>query len=759
MIPPMAPKKKSALDLTIKGSMGDFVVSDESVSSVRVHYLLSHIGLELEGDHQERLLSRIAPFREVYDPRTLDFDQIMQRDIDDSRVSTELIPYLLKQSDAGLVKLFPPIIVVLLPTDSSGKPAPYYPKVEETTIHEHNVPYNLIRSGAVGQEVFELRQWLVDGVAQAHDYAQLSINTNRCKLVIVDGQHRAMSLLALYRNIKKWPENTRNVEPYYRIWTPDRIAKFDLDRAKMPIMFCVFPQLDGRQSGMELKVHSACRSIFLALNKSARPVTRSRNILLDDRDLVAMFLRGVLGYIKDLNIGSTEAIRLSAIELDNDKDRSVLKSPVAITGVTHLNGLVERLMLADAPAPGLTIRSQNLWLKKQLAPCFFERLGVHGRLPPGAEKVIRRDSCDRDSMTILEEEFVDVYLPVIVRGLDAFAPYLVHHEAAAMLYSKLEAGATSDFYRAILFEGEGMNRVFSEFQKKIDEMLQEGEFDTPELRQSREDFRARQANLEQEIDGFHGDRAARLLSGVPKAIAGRIKVRAWVTDELYADTLTTAAFQNALFLSFFGVIEQINTERAKAATPVESLMTEEVLSMFEGYLVDINEFFLPKKLEGLANLVAVFHGELRSDGTLIATNFNLKKILLPTELRPDEWPKFRAMLCELWRPDHPEAAALLEVHRGVVRRQAVSHYIEREVKEFCKDKAIRPGDMSESVRALIERSCAGRLAKGLAALGANVSAAELLSQFHGSAPVDQQEEGPVPVDVSGVAPSGETTLD
>ncbi|MBK6533279.1 MAG: hypothetical protein IPF99_27950 [Deltaproteobacteria bacterium] len=90
----------------------------------------------------------------------------------------------------------------------------------------------------------------MDGVVQAHDYAQLSINTNRCKLVIVDGQHRAMSLLALYRNIKKWPENTRNVEPYYRIWTPDRIAKFDLDRAKMPIMFCVFPQLDGQQPGM-----------------------------------------------------------------------------------------------------------------------------------------------------------------------------------------------------------------------------------------------------------------------------------------------------------------------------------------------------------------------------------------------------------------------------------------------------------------------------------------------------------------------------
>lgn len=736
---PKAPKKQSALDLTIKGSMGDFVVSDDAVSSVRVHYLLSHIGLELAGDHQERLLSRIAPFREVYDPRTLDFDQIMQRDIDDARVSTELIPYLLKQSDTGLVKLFPPIIVVLLPTDSSGKPAPYYPKVEESTVEEDNSSFSLIRSGAIGQEVFELRRWLVDGEAQAHDGAQLRINTNRCKLVIVDGQHRAMSLLALYRNIKQWPERTRNVEPYYKIWTPERIAKFDLDRARMPIMFCVFPQLDGHRPGMDLKVHSACRSIFLALNKSARPVTRSRNILLDDRDLVAMFLRNILGYVKDLNIGSAETIRLSAIELDNDKDRSVLKSPVAVTGVTHLNGLVERLMLADAPAPGLTIRPQNLWLKKQLSSSFFERLGVRGRLPPGAEKVIRRDSCDRESMTMLEEEFGDVYLPVIVRGLDGFGPFLVHHQAAAMLHSKLEAGATSDFYRAILFEGEGMNRVFSEFQKKIGEMLLEGEFDTPELRQSSEEFRARQGNLEHEIAGFQSDRAARLLSGVPKAIAGRVKIRDWVTDELYSDTLTTAAFQNALFVSFFGVVEQINNERGRSATPIEPVMRDEVLSLFDGYLADINEFFLPKKFEGLANLVAVFHGELRSDGTLIATNFNLKKILLPTELRPDEWPKFRAILHELWRPEHPEAAAILEMHRGVVRRQAVTRYIDREVKAFCEDHAMPPGALNDRDRAQIERTCANRLVKGLEALGATLSKDDLLQSLH-TMPPDHSEE-------------------
>ncbi len=734
---PNPPKKQSALDLHIKGSMGEFVVSQGGASSVRVHYLLSHIGLEMEGDHQERLLSRIAPFREVYETRSLDFDQIMQRDIDDARVSTELIPYLLEQADSGLVKLFPPIIVVLLPTDSAGKPAPHYPKVEATVAAQDHASFEVVRSGPIGQEVFELRRWLIEEVPQAHDFAELRINTNRCKLVIVDGQHRAMSLLALYRNIKGWPERTRNYKPYYNIWTKARIDGFDLERARMPIMFCVFPQLDGQSSGAALKVHAACRSIFLALNKSARPVTRSRNILLDDRDVVATFLRSVLGSIKDFGMDSKESIRLSAIELDNEKDRSVLKSPVAISGVTHINGLIERLMLADPPGPDLTVRVQNLWLRMQLDVCFV-RLGMRDRLDPDPKKRPKRGSCDAETKAALAAVFDDVYAPVIIRGLDTFAPYRVHHEAAVALQSRLQASTTAEFYRAILFDGEGMNKVFTDYQKKVDEMLADEEFATPELRQSRAEFKERQTTLENETNGFLADRAARLLAGVPKVLSGKVAVRDWVTHELYPDTLTTAAFQNALFLTFFAVIEQVNHDRSKLEYPMEALNREEVMALFDGYLNDLNAFFLPEKQSGLADLITVFHGELHTDGTPVETNYSLKKILIPAELKPDEWPKFRAMLQELWRPEHAEAAALLEEHRGLVRRKALSHYIVRDVKKFCSEKAIRPGELADADRNEIERTCVDRLLKGLRALGARVSQKEMLRSAQ-SASVDQPE--------------------
>ncbi len=733
---PNAPKKQSALDLPIKGSMGDFIVSQGGNSSVRVNYLLSQIGLELAGDHQERLLSRIAPFREIFDTRSLDFDQIMQRDIDDARVSTELIPYLLESSVNGLVKLFPPIIVVLIPTEMNGKPAPYYPTVESMTVDEDGAAFSVVRSGPVGQEVFELRRWLRDGVPQPHDFAELRINTNRCKLVIVDGQHRAMSLLALYRNIKGWPDKTRSVEPYYKIWTPSRIEKFDLGSAKLPIMFCTFPQLDGSSAG-NLTVHAACRSIFLALNKNARPVTRSRNILLDDRDVVAMFLRGILGYIKNCDTASSEQIRLSAIELDNEKDRSVLKSPVAITGVTHLNGLLERLMLGNPPQPGLSIR-QNVWLATKVEKC-FSRLGAVDKFTPDVVSRARRETCDRDVMRVLDEAFAQVHRLVVIRGLDRFGPYVKHHEASMAMRNRLEVGASAEFYRAILFDGEGMNRVFSDFQSEIDKMLGKDEYATPELRITREEFKSRQSSLDQEVSNFYGDRASRLLESLPRAIRENDKVKLWVTQNLYGDNLTTAAFQYALFFTFFGVVEQINSDRSKPHSGVAPLSGTEVLQLFDEYIGCLNTFFVPSSQRGFEKLVAVFHGDVKSDGTIVATNFGLKNILIPGELKPDEWPKFRAILQELWRPKFADAEALLEQHRTLVRRLALEGYINREIKEYCREHALRELDSGSSERDSIEKTCADRVATAFGMLGSKVSAPELLASVR-TAPSTVVEE-------------------
>lgn len=204
----------------------------------------------------EALLSHIAPVREIFDLNELDFDEIMQRDIDDARVASELIPYLLDEQSVDLVKLFPPIVVIVLPIkEEDNTPAKLYPEVTEEIIEEKKdigeAGQYILRSGSIGREVFQLEQPISDGERLKHDLVRLRLNTNKTRLVIVDGQHRAMALLALYRNLKdQWSDEKRApFKQYYSQWTNKYIQKFNLKEINLPVILCTFPSLNTEYNG------------------------------------------------------------------------------------------------------------------------------------------------------------------------------------------------------------------------------------------------------------------------------------------------------------------------------------------------------------------------------------------------------------------------------------------------------------------------------------------------------------------------------
>src|SRR5436190_4951393 len=119
-------KPKSALDLELEGSIGSFRIGDSGSSvnrSTEVLFIETHVGFDPQIDSNDKLLKHLAPVREIFPSHLLGFDEIMQRDIDDARVSTELIPYLLDRRSRGGVKFFPPIVIVVLPVkDQSSLP-------------------------------------------------------------------------------------------------------------------------------------------------------------------------------------------------------------------------------------------------------------------------------------------------------------------------------------------------------------------------------------------------------------------------------------------------------------------------------------------------------------------------------------------------------------------------------------------------------------------------------------------------------------
>lgn len=747
-------EEASALDLTIKGSVGQFAVSSGRPGgkpSVHVQYLQTHLGFALGGEGEEKLLQNLRPVREVFNIAELEFDELMQRDIDDGRVSSELIPYLLHDQAKVIVKLFPPIIVVVLPTTELGRPATEYPST--VTLQEHdeknNIDWSVTRSGAVGAEAFEFRQVLRAGVAQEHDYAQLKLNTSKCRLAIVDGQHRAMALLALYRNVKGWPADARKYQEYYQRWARSEVVKYDLSRVRLPLLLITFPELDGTDKRGP-KVTEACRSVFLALNKNAKPVSRARNYLLDDSDAIAHFLRATLREVKSQDDASQLALQIWNVELDASADRRRLSNTVAITGVMHLYSVIEFLMLNKKTfkKDSLSHPRQNLWKQKDLSDC-IRRLDAKALLGADRTASATRYYCEDDTLELLAKRFLDRYGTSIIRVLDEFAPYRAISDAANRLEKKLSSEPNGAMYHAILFEGQGQGQVFDDYVEKLKSIRAEltvvSKKVPPRLEASYEAFERRKEELDDIRTRFE---VWRNVAYVGRDESKCEPLRESLRD-LFANTFTTEAFQAALQITFWGAAEEVVSSALERG---ESVSDQMALDWLEHYIGALNNFFdcRPAAAGSLKKVLGTFFGELGKDEhgatRVVKSSRNLKKIVVPGELKPDEWTKFRYILLELWGavpeesfPD-AELATYVGTNKLALRGVVMRNFEERELKAEAERRGVLTGDLSAEVRKDVTHGCRKAFAEALRRIGVSTNV-EQLSKLVVPPPTGAADEG------------------
>ena len=686
----------SALNLTLEGSTGSFSVGREAGSqqTVEVKYFLTHVSLNLLSGSNEELLRHLAPVREVFPPRDLGFDEIMQRDIDDARVSSELVPYLLDRKSRDLVKLFPPIVVVVMPVEpNENRPADLYPIVTsgEAVVDGTNIRF--VRSGAKGQEVFEFIQPFQEGKLYEHDLVRLKLNTNRCRLVIVDGQHRAMALLALYRNMKQdWEDkNKAPYKDYYEEWTPSYIKSFEISRISLPIMFCTFPVLDMNYVG-EYNVKMAARSIFLTLNKTARQVSASRNRLLDDNDLVALLLRDTLSTIKELDdLHASAALRIHNIELDQAHDRVKLESSIALSGVNHIYYLIEHILLNRIEdVNGAKPRAGNYYLRSDLANYgAMRRLNGYNLLGDEIANATNRFFYTTAAGKILAAQFRDRFGQFVVEALQAFRPYEVHSRAVLWLDEQLRLQGNTKV-RPILFEGQGIGRTFENHRANLEEKIREKEFggEVPKLKEILNRLNATQTLVTDFEGKLRTERAARLLENVSDKKALRDndlhifpKVIEFVTS-LYENILTTVAFQTALTGGFFGELERANISREK-----DSKHLVDTKAALDVFLADVNRFFTPGSSRDFRKLVDIFQGTLGDEigeWKITPSASTFRRVVYRGEMQPAQWPKYKYLLLELWRATGTELEISLSRQRDIARQQIFNSLEKEYQKEFSE---------------------------------------------------------------------------
>ena len=685
----------SVLDLEIPGSVGTFSVrpTDTGESSIPVRYIQTHMRFTLDSSHQQRLFENLVPVREIFDNRNLGFDEIMQRDIDDSRVSTSLIPYLLSVGKGEAVKFFPPIVTVAVPIGPEKQLLPRYPQVQEIEQPEGKYLKRLYRSGKPGDEAFEFEMVEINGRVREFDNARLRINTNKCKLVIVDGQHRAMALLALYRNIKGWPEKTAAFRDYYRRWSD--IPKDNLKDITLPIVVCTFPTL-AEGAAPTSTVIRACRAVFLALNKHAKPVSTARNILLDDFDIIAHFERRLLEAIKEIDgATATHSLRLWNFELDADENRIAVSSTIAFSGVMHLFSMLERVLLAPDTPSGIYYASRKYGNVKYIRDTCLRRLNGVNLLGDEVANSTTRYAFTPDARDLLVDSFQTRYGKQIVKGFEIFWPFQAMANAAIKLEAEVRLKHHDLQNHANIFEGQGILRVFTSYidllSAELDEKYPHKQY-PPELKELLEQFEGTRHRLRGFQEHFTRLRTAQLLSSISETKLVDPIVKA--VHELFRTMFTTSAFQTALFMTFFSAVEALNADQRVSGDEAET-------ALFAEYIGSLNTYFKPQSEQEAKRLFSVFSGKVTgsfgSSNMKISDNaYTLRRIVIPGELKPDEWPKFRYILLEMWKTTDPKLQALIDEHVKQSRSEVLRSFNEREVKEYCEKQGIDASQIKEN---------------------------------------------------------------
>lgn len=690
--------KRSALNVEIPGTVGSFRVSKEAGANagIEVKYILTHVTLSQKAG-QTQLLDMLAPVREVFDLKQLDFDEIMQRDIEDARVSLDLVPYLLDSSMSGQIKLFPPIVVVVLPLKPLSKmPADLYSKVvqERTESKEHAGYFEQrVTAGDVGEEQFQFLEYVNDGQV-APDGARLFLSRDNCALAIVDGQHRAMALLALHRNLTgTWTDARRApYERYYKVWPEKEIRSYNLEELQMPMIICTFPQLDSEWKE-NLDVVRAARRVFLTLNKNAKKVSDSRNRLLNDQDMVSECLRETLSHIKQLAEKDDTALRIWNVELDQEGDRVKVNSDVAFSGVSHLYAIAEHILMSSDYVSGIEARSRVGAPKRKLSEA-YQRLGLKDDIPQDKREANTRSNYSDEIRAEFRKRWATRYVPIIDKIFGKFQPLSAFARGTLWLKEELK-GRHEPELESILFDGEGTARTFDEFREGLDRRFRDKEvgWTSPAITETLTRVDGLVKKRRELISEMRGRRAVQLLGAVPNAAMKKLApdgvlnqaVRDAI-DRMYDNVFESVAFQTALVCTFTEAIEQVGI--VEAAEEAQAL---------EAYLTSLHKLFEPRSLKDLERFLQAFEGklEVEPDVRVVLGGPTFRAVVLPGEMQPAEWPKYRYVLLELWAPTQPALQELVTQDRNSCRRSVAKTLLARRLRAYCDENAVSLDDITK----------------------------------------------------------------
>lgn len=443
---------------SILGTYGTF-----QTAAGRVDFLETKARLEKAGLSNEfRLTSFLTPVREALPVSGMSFNQLLQRDLDDHRVAVDLIPYLLEPNNAGPA-FFPPIVAVLLPFHGDD-PMDNFPELSPFNISTDDTGVQWRRTECPPFYRVDRLAYKNGDLHNEIKAGKLEWNSERAKLIVIDGQHRAMALIGIDRTINnKWGNGKgEKYRSFYEGPVNACLEKLTEDQRKalfesieLPVTLIWFPELKESHQ-------VAARKVFVDLNKNARPPSESRVLLLSDTNLTSVFTRSTLNAFRS----DGTSFPIYAVEYDHPEHEQASQSKWSvISNVTVIADCIRRLIEGPSKFYAMNSSFGGNESDAQRGEMLRSSLEVASVLPSTIveeDASYEREKIDsrnfpRSAIKILESQYLDNWGKLITHFFSMLKPYRCHANALLQLKDGwTTASAASGLARDAIFEGVGI---------------------------------------------------------------------------------------------------------------------------------------------------------------------------------------------------------------------------------------------------------------------------------------------------------------
>lgn len=322
-------KKLTKFTKEFRGSFGRF----KTDHSYRIYYLSTSVPVEE--------INGLSTASELFASECIEFEELIQRDIDHSRVKKIANDYLSKGE--GRVVFFPPLLACIVLIDDDGGLKKQYTEVVHETLEDTDIGPTL--RATWDHDGFQLnlpeadpdtsdRKISWEGAQHYfYDFAStLRLNPKRAKLVVLDGQHRLEALRLLQKNMDQQSIIAGLEIPICIIWAPEAVASEEAD---------------------ESMTHDF-RELFVRVNSEPRKVSGHFIILLKDDSYSAMTMRRLADSWKSNdNPGPWSRLHLLEWNTREDERVDVRTRDFSITTVSIVAKVLDEHLFSQGAAPDL----------------------------------------------------------------------------------------------------------------------------------------------------------------------------------------------------------------------------------------------------------------------------------------------------------------------------------------------------------------------------------------------------------------------